>query len=223
MSTKRRAGATFLGKGPNGRNLCFCGCGREVVRPRLNWFSDACVHAWKLINDPATIAAAVLERDRGICALCNLDTVTLRNSCLPHGCNVPPPDPFAIAAEMGYKNEYAPDRIHSWKVRPDVEAAYEVAHFIWVREVEIAWRAAQEDRLKECAAMGFTDASRRWWEADHIVPVVEGGGQCGLEGYRTLCLPCHRKVTAALARRRAERRRMAKQPELEIHIEKGAA
>ena len=45
------------------------------------------------------------------------------------------------------------------------------------------------------------------WEADHIVPVVEGGGSCGLENIRTLCIPCHRRETAALAGRRAARRR----------------
>jgi hypothetical protein len=31
------------------------------------------------------------------------------------------------------------------------------------------------------------------WEADHIVPVREGGGQCGLEGFQTLCIWCHRE------------------------------
>jgi 5-methylcytosine-specific restriction endonuclease McrA len=41
-----------------------------------------------------------------------------------------------------------------------------------------------------------------WWESDHIVPVVEGGGECGLEGLRTLCWRCHRAETAALAKRR---------------------
>lgn len=44
------------------------------------------------------------------------------------------------------------------------------------------------------------------WEMDHIVPVVEGGGACGLENLRTLCKPCHRLATAALARRRAAAR-----------------
>jgi 5-methylcytosine-specific restriction protein A len=39
------------------------------------------------------------------------------------------------------------------------------------------------------------------WEADHVVPVVEGGGGCGLSGLRTLCLPCHKRETAALRRR----------------------
>lgn len=31
---------------------------------------------------------------------------------------------------------------------------------------------------------------RSLWEADHLVPVVEGGGGCGLENLRTLCIPC---------------------------------
>lgn len=47
------------------------------------------------------------------------------------------------------------------------------------------------------------------WEADHIQPVVEGGGGCGLENYRTLCIPCHKSHTRALARRRAEARRLS--------------
>jgi 5-methylcytosine-specific restriction endonuclease McrA len=36
------------------------------------------------------------------------------------------------------------------------------------------------------------------WDADHILPVAEGGGQCDLSNMRTLCLRCHRMVTSAL-------------------------
>jgi len=60
------------------------------------------------------------------------------------------------------------------------------------------------------AKYGFTKLSGRPvgnWEADHIVPVIEGGGECGLDNYRTLCIPCHKKVTAELAARRAEERK----------------
>ena len=39
---------------------------------------------------------------------------------------------------------------------------------------------------------------RHLWDADHIVPVVEGGGECDLSNMRTLCLKCHRAATAAL-------------------------
>jgi 5-methylcytosine-specific restriction enzyme A len=40
------------------------------------------------------------------------------------------------------------------------------------------------------------------WDADHVVAVVEGGGECGLENLRTLCLKCHRTETANLTQRR---------------------
>ena len=36
------------------------------------------------------------------------------------------------------------------------------------------------------------------WDADHIIPVVKGGGQCGLDNLRTLCIKCHKKVTKEL-------------------------
>jgi 5-methylcytosine-specific restriction protein A len=39
------------------------------------------------------------------------------------------------------------------------------------------------------------------WDADHITPVAEGGGQCDLTNMRTLCLLCHRQATTALRQR----------------------
>lgn len=59
--------------------------------------------------------------------------------------------------------------------------------------------------------LGFAGGhySCHWWEADHIVPVVEGGGECDLDNYRTLCLPCHKTVTRELRRRRALERNPA--------------
>jgi 5-methylcytosine-specific restriction protein A len=47
------------------------------------------------------------------------------------------------------------------------------------------------------------------WDADHIVPVIEGGGECDLSNLRTLCIHCHRVVTAAL-RARLPQARVAK-------------
>jgi 5-methylcytosine-specific restriction endonuclease McrA len=45
------------------------------------------------------------------------------------------------------------------------------------------------------------------WQADHVVPVAEGGGLCGLDGYRTLCLPCHKMESKKLSQRLVEKRR----------------
>jgi hypothetical protein len=56
---------------------------------------------------------------------------------------------------------------------------------------------------------GDRAARREWravrprWEADHIVPVADGGGECGLDNYRLLCRACHLRITLAW---RAERR-----------------
>jgi hypothetical protein len=40
-----------------------------------------------------------------------------------------------------------------------------------------------------------------FWQADHVLPVAEGGGDCSLMNIRTLCTPCHQKETAKLRRR----------------------
>lgn len=48
------------------------------------------------------------------------------------------------------------------------------------------------------------------WEMNHITPVADGGGLCGLENLETLCLPCHRKETAAQAASRAAKARLEK-------------
>lgn len=53
-------------------------------------------------------------------------------------------------------------------------------------------------RLKLRAEWGVTTNRKSLWDADHIVPVVEGGGECDLSNMRTLCVRCHREQTAAL-------------------------
>jgi len=50
---------------------------------------------------------------------------------------------------------------------------------------------------------GLKTRTRRWlWEADHIIAVVEGEGECDLENIQTLCLRCHCKKTKQLRERR---------------------
>ena len=65
-----------------------------------------------------------------------------------------------------------------------------------------------------CGKCGIDTHSKRAlgtghkWQADHILAVVEGGGQCGIENYRTLCTACHKLVTKELAARRVQERKM---------------
>jgi 5-methylcytosine-specific restriction protein A len=63
-------------------------------------------------------------------------------------------------------------------------------------------RARGSRRSELLARWGLKRVTRRsLWDADHILPVAEGGGQCDLPNIRTLCLICHRKATAELRMR----------------------
>ncbi|PSR54116.1 hypothetical protein AHMF7605_11600 [Adhaeribacter arboris] len=33
------------------------------------------------------------------------------------------------------------------------------------------------------------------WQADHILPVSNGGGACGISNFQTLCQDCHKEKT----------------------------
>lgn len=60
------------------------------------------------------------------------------------------------------------------------------------------------DALVERATPGHA------WQADHIVAVYLGGGQCDVDNLRTLCTACHKKRTKKQALERARERRGAK-------------
>ena len=55
--------------------------------------------------------------------------------------------------------------------------------------------------------LGQTGYINSLWQADHIIPVVEGGGACGLDNLRTLCVWCHKRETRKLRARMARRKR----------------
>lgn len=147
-----------LPRGKAGKPLCRQ-CGLECPTARNTFCSPECVHEWKLTTNPGYQRDHVYQRDRGVCAACQLDCVEL-------------------------------------------ERAYDAAKRAARQEYSAAWRDV-EDRLRR---LGFVPGIS-FWAMDHVVPVAEGGGGCGLENLRTLCLPCHRRETAELARRLAAARR----------------
>ena len=70
-------------------------------------------------------------------------------------------------------------------------------------------RSRGAKRTEQMAHWGLkTKLRKSLWDADHIVPVSEGGGECDLLNIRTLCLRCHRAATAAL-RERVRRAKVA--------------
>jgi len=60
-------------------------------------------------------------------------------------------------------------------------------------------------RVRETRKRGYKPG-RSFWELDHIVPLIDGGGH-GDDNLQTLCTPCHVRKTAVEARERAARRR----------------
>lgn len=64
-------------------------------------------------------------------------------------------------------------------------------------------RQNADDRLFELLGLSHPKGRPSLWEMDHEKPVVEGGGACGLENLRTLCVWCHKGETAKLRRRLA--------------------
>lgn len=85
--------------------------------------------------------------------------------------------------------------------------------------MDCKWLAEVAHRILKAYTRYYMDAEfkRQWgpwysganygalWEADHIIPVSEGGGCCGLDNYRTLCVRCHKDETKDLAKRRSKK------------------
>lgn len=164
----------------NGKRRPCRECGADPPKGRRTFCSDACVDTWKVRSQPAFAAQKVLERDRGVCADCGLDCVAVR------------------------------EEVRRMKWQPTRRYDYQTCTYFECAE----GTAANAANVERCRALDLpvhiARGGRRLWEMDHIVPVVEGGGSCGLDNLRTLCWRCHRRVTAELAARRAEQRRAAK-------------
>lgn len=141
MSTRRAAEGGWVDRGRHPR-ICRR-CGTPVPKGRYTFCSEECVHQWRLRTDPGYLREMVFQRDKGVCALCGVNTEVLRKEKRK----------LDYAARRRFERE-------------------------WGRR-------------------------RTLWDADHIVPVAEGGGECDLDNMRTLCLKCHRAVTRELRARLA--------------------
>ncbi len=112
--------------------------------------------------------------------------------------------------------------VHQWRLRTD--PAYLREHVFrrdrgicalcacdTVKLASALRRLNWRGRKRRCAELGLPYTRLRSpWDADHVVPVAEGGGECDLANLRTLCIPCHRRVTQELSVRLRFRKKLAK-------------
>lgn len=109
----------------------------------------------------------------------------------------------SVEVPKGRKTFCSTACVHEWKLRTDPnyvrKQVFERDHGVCsgcgsdtMVMVEVRWKRAR--------------GSGHLWQADHIVPVIEYGGECGLENYRTLCTTCHKRATSDLRQRMKARR-----------------
>ncbi len=179
-------------KGSNGRPLCRQ-CGAETTPPRRTFCSDACVDAWKITTNPVYVRQRVWDRDHGVCAKCGLDT-----------------DRFNRLMR------WARNRLFSARSNdPDRHGIRHPDRFVQISKWTLSY-CSHRCGVVQVYANPWSWKIGHLWEANHIVPVVEGGGECGLEGYETLCLKCHKQATKELAGRRAAARKESREKSLGI-------
>lgn len=152
-------------------------CGAKLPRHRTSWCSDECVHEFRIRYHASYIRHRVFERDKGVCAMCGNDShYWLRF--------------YHKIQDYVYNGRWKTDVCQDWRTHKRNK------------------RGRKNRRKMERRAKGSNWApihEYSQWEADHIVPVVEGGSSLGLENIRTLCLKCHKRETANLAGKRARR------------------
>lgn len=186
-------------------------CGGAVQPPRRTFCSDECVHQHKIRTQPGYAADLVVQRDGGVCQICGINCMLIRERLT----QLLAAERRAAVASAG-RHECT---IAKWNVLRGDPVPRGCLHpeclDTAVRNLRRYWDLSPppySDRYKAaCCEVGLPpklwSMKRRLWEMDHIQPVVEGGGDCGLENLRTLCWDCHRIETAALAARRAKARR----------------
>jgi 5-methylcytosine-specific restriction protein A len=129
------------------------------------------------------------ENGRNLCRWCSLEVPAGRFTFCSEWCV----HEWKLRTDPGYVRDqvYKRDRGVCFVCRIDTQAAY----------FELK-RARGAKREKLLVRWGLKKLTRRsLWDADHIVAVAEGGGECDLENLRTLCLNCHRRQTAELRER----------------------
>ena len=142
---KKLTDAKLLPKNSEGLTCCRW-CGKGVKPPRRTMCSPECAREIRIRTCHKFMKQEVYKRDKGICAICKVDTTTIARNALK--LNLEDRELYLINFDIPMSRK------------------------IWKRKF-----------------------GGGLWDADHILPVSKGGGCCGLDNLRTLCIPCHKNIT----------------------------
>lgn len=162
----------------DGRPRCTW-CGGSVPPPKQTFCGPECVREWTVRRQGAYVRVLVFERDGGVCSSCELDTSALSNT---------------------FRRLYWQSLFDNWSKQRAGQDGWREA---WERERQQIAKAREEalgcvDAFWSKYLPGLDGYSKSLWEADHVLEVCRGGGQCGISNYQTLCLKCHAGKTKAL-------------------------
>lgn len=185
------------------RQRGFCTwCGKRITqKARRTWCGDACVTDFHLYCSVG-YREFCEKRDRGVCALCGLDCEWLAGEIrkLRQRARA-----WISDGRIAQGDWQGPTNRRGRKNRRRCKRALAMLPrgFRYITSPLSGW-------LRE---RGFNaDPGNSLWQADHIKPRVLGGNNSP-ENLRTLCVPCHKRETAKLARQRALERRTQQQQE----------
>jgi 5-methylcytosine-specific restriction protein A len=134
-------------------------CSGSILPPKRTFCSANCVHEYRLRSSGTYLRRQVYLRDRGICAICKIDTKELAKQLSVLSLSDPTRDLLLL------QNNINKTRVRKIKLRKNGGGL---------------------------------------WDADHIVCVKDGGGECGLENIRTLCIKCHKLKTFAVSPKKTD-------------------
>lgn len=174
----------FLGSRPEAARAarqqarCKLCCG-PVEPPRRTLCSDSCAHQLTLRAQGSYLRKCLVRRDSAVCSICGVNAGAAARA--------------AVKAAVAVKGKGA-------SVEAQLAAATQAltGDPSWVKLVPHLRLSPRRQK----PMVGSL------WQGDHINPVSNGGGLCGLENMRTLCSVCHSDVTKKQAASRSETRKL---------------
>jgi len=149
-------------------------------------------------------------KEEKLCRWCGLDVKRYSTRCRSF-CSPQCVHEHSLRSDMNYARHQVYKRDHGVCSQCGLNCSRWFREFKkWMRELRLHLNTLNPTQceIRDIAIMeyfwlsGLDNPKKSWvhrstfWDMDHILPVVHGGGQCGMDNLTTLCVRCHRDKTA---------------------------